>query len=74
MELLQVKLQESSEDTVRRQITYRYNSAKSKADLLSAKLADFNAMVKVKNPSLLLQMRTSRLGSPSSTAKRSFRP
>ena len=45
VELLQVRFAESNDEVIRRQITYRYNNVKSKSEILSAKLADFNAMV-----------------------------
>jgi hypothetical protein len=45
-----------SEETVRNQITYRYNSVKSKLAVMQARLSDISALVKVKNPSLLLQI------------------
>jgi hypothetical protein len=37
-------------------ITFRYNSIKSRLALMQARLQDINALVKVKNPSLLLQL------------------
>ena len=46
----------SSEEAVRQSITYRYNSVKSKVQLMEARLKDVNNLVKVKNPSLLLQL------------------
>lgn len=56
IELLSCDFVSSGEDTVRQQITYRYNSVKSKLALVQARLQDISALVKVKNPSLLLQM------------------
>ena len=46
----------SSEDIIRQTITFRYNSVKSKLALMQARLQDVNNMVKVKSPSLLLQL------------------
>jgi len=46
----------SNEDIVRQSITFRYNSAKSKVALMEARLQDVNNLVKLKNPSLLLQL------------------
>jgi hypothetical protein len=46
----------SNEDIVRQSITFRYNSAKSKVALMEARLQDVNNLVKIKNPSLLLQL------------------
>ncbi len=41
---------------VRQSITFRYNSVKSRLALMQARLQDINALVKIKNPSLLLQL------------------
>ena len=41
---------------MRQSITFRYNSVKSKVALMEARLKDVNNLVKVKNPSLLLQL------------------
>ena len=56
VELLSLNFLSSPEDVVRQQISYRYNSIKSRLALMQARLADVNALVKVKNPSLLLQL------------------
>ena len=56
IELLSLEFQASPEETIRQSITYRYNSVKSKLALMTARLSDVNNMVKVKSPSLLLQM------------------
>jgi hypothetical protein len=56
IELLSCEFLASSEDTVRTSITYRYNAIKSKVQLMEARLKDVNNLVKVKNPSLLLQL------------------
>lgn len=56
IELLSLDFVASSEEMVRQQITYRYNSVKSKLAILQARLQDISALVKVKNPSLLLQL------------------
>ena len=56
IELLSCEFLASSEETVRTSITYRYNAIKSKVQLMEARLKDVNNLVKVKNPSLLLQM------------------
>jgi hypothetical protein len=57
VELLSLNFQASPEETVREQIAYRYNAVKGKLATMQARLADINALVKVKNPSLLLQMK-----------------
>jgi hypothetical protein len=56
VELLSLEFVASGEDVIRQQITFRYNSVKSKLALMQARLQDVNKMVKVKSPSLLLQM------------------
>ena len=56
IELLSCEFLASNEETVRTSITYRYNAVKSKVQLMEARLKDVNNLVKVKNPSLLLQL------------------
>jgi len=56
VELLSCDFIASPEEVVRQQITFRYNSTKSRLALMQARLQDINALVKVKNPSLLLQL------------------
>jgi hypothetical protein len=56
IELLSLDFQAASEESIRQQITYRYNAVKSKLALMQARLQDISALVKVKNPSLLLQL------------------
>ncbi len=56
VELLSMDFNASSEEIIRQQITFRYNSVKSKLAIMQARLQDINAIVKIKNPSLLLQL------------------
>lgn len=56
VELLSCDFVASPEEVVRQQITFRYNSVKSKLALMQARLQDVNQLVKVKSPSLLLQL------------------
>lgn len=56
VELLSAAFIASDEETVRQCISYRYNSVKSRLALMQARLQDINALVKIKNPSLLLQL------------------
>jgi len=56
VELLSVNFARSSDDVVRQQIAFRYNSVKSKLAVLQARLQDVVNVVKIKNPSLLLQL------------------
>jgi hypothetical protein len=56
IELLSLDFTASSEEMVRQQITFRHNSVKSKMAILRGRLQDISALVKIKNPSLLLQL------------------
>ena len=56
VELLSVAFDASDDETVRQSITFRYNAVKSRLALMQARLQDINALVKIKNPSLLLQL------------------
>lgn len=56
IELLSLDFLASTEEMVRQQITYRYNAVKSKLAIMQARLQDVNALIKIKNPSLLLQL------------------
>ncbi|KAL0053224.1 hypothetical protein WJX82_002721 [Trebouxia sp. C0006] len=58
VELLSCQFQASSEEQIKQQVTYRYNAVKSRLALMQARLADINALVKLKNPSLLLQLQS----------------
>lgn len=69
VELLSCNFQACTEESVRQQITYRYNVVKSRLALMQARLADVNALVKIKNPSLLLQLQRAP---PRVTAQRRF--
>ena len=62
IELLSCQFLASSEEIVRTSITYRYNAIKSKVQLMEARLKDVNNLVKVKNPSLLLQLQRAQPG------------
>ena len=56
IELLSLDFVATSEEMVRQQIAFRFNSTKSKLAILQARLQEISALVKVKNPSLLLQL------------------
>jgi hypothetical protein len=56
VELLSADFHASNEEVIRQSITYRYNSIKSKVSMMESRLRDVNNLVKVKNPSLLLQL------------------
>uniref|UniRef100_A0A7S1X654 Spindle assembly abnormal protein 6 N-terminal domain-containing protein n=1 Tax=Tetraselmis chuii TaxID=63592 RepID=A0A7S1X654_9CHLO len=67
VELLSCRFVASPDEVVRQHITYRYNAIKSRLALMQARLADVNALVKVKNPSLLLQLQRTPPRVPSNT-------
>ena len=56
IELLSIDFVNSPDDTVRKQIAYRYNALRSKLELMQNRIANINNIVKLKNPSLLLQI------------------
>ena len=56
IELLSLEFMASPEEMIRQSITFRYNAVKSKLALMQARQTDVNNMVKVKSPSLLLQL------------------
>jgi len=60
IELLSCDFLASTEELVRQQITYRYTAAKNKLALLQARMQDISALLKVKNPSLLMQLQKSK--------------
>jgi len=62
VELLALPFRESPDHMVRQQITFRYNALKSRLAVMQARLQDVNALVKVKNPSLLLQLQRANPG------------
>lgn len=56
IELISFDFEVSDEDEIRQQITYRYGSLKSKLALMEGRLQDINDLLRLKNPSLLLQL------------------
>ena len=46
----------SPDDTVRKQIAYRYNALRTKMELYQNRINEISNIVKLKNPSLLLQI------------------
>ena len=61
IELLSCNFEQSSEQMRRASIRYRYNSVKVKLQLMEARLRDVNNLIKLKNPSLLLQLQKSQV-------------
>lgn len=73
VELLSINFVRSPDDLTQKHITYRYNALKSRLAIMQSKLSDVHALVKVKNPSLLLQLEAG--GKPrTSKSKSSFSP
>ena len=56
IELLSVDFVNSPDDTVRKKITYRYNAIRTKLELVQNRIQAISNIVKIKNPSLLLQI------------------
>merc|ERR1719203_2353690 len=69
VELLSCDFAASPEEVIRQQITFRYTSMKTRLAVMQGRLQDINALVKVKNPSLLLQLQK-QPGGPRVGAKR----
>lgn len=70
VELLSCNFRASTESEMRRQVSHRYNQIKAQLAVAEAQLADVTSLVKVKSPSLLLQLQRTvskvhgRTGSP----------
>ena len=77
IELLSIDFVNSPDETVRKQISYRYNAIRTKLELVQNRIQAISNIVKIKNPSLLLQIqkapaklhRTTKSGFYSSTNK-----
>lgn len=59
VELMCINFQSSPADVVQHHITYRYNTVKSKLTIMQSRLHEMSTLVKIKNPSLLLQLQKS---------------
>jgi len=55
--VLTLTLGAASEEYTKKQVIFRYNSAKSKLDIMTARLNDIYNIVGSKNPSLLTQIK-----------------
>lgn len=67
VELMYCVCVRSPEETVQQHITFRYNSMKQRLTIMQSRLQEINNLVKIKNPSLLLQLqKTSSLPTPNS--------
>ena len=56
IELLSIDFVNSPDDTVRKQIAFRYNAVRRKMEMTQDRINMISNMIKVKNPSLLLQI------------------
>ncbi len=56
VELLSCRCNKQSVEMIQRQITFRYNSVKQKLGVMTNRLVEITNLVKLKNPSLLLQL------------------
>lgn len=56
VELLQLPFHESADATIRQHVTYRYNAMRSRLSIMTAKLQDVSALVKVRNPAVMDQL------------------
>jgi hypothetical protein len=56
IELLSLDFTNSPDDTVKKQIAYRYNSLKTKLSLLQDRVNSISNLIKLKNPSLMLHI------------------
>jgi hypothetical protein len=59
VELMYCSCVRSPETMVQQHITFRYNSMKQKLSIMQSRLQEINNLVKIKNPSLLLQLQKS---------------
>lgn len=56
IELISFDFEVCVDEEIRQQITFRYGSLKSKLALMEGRLQDINELLRLKNPSLLLQL------------------
>jgi len=56
IELLSIDFVNSPDDVVRKYISFKYSSLKSKISVLQDRISNISNIVKIKNPSLLLQI------------------
>ena len=56
IELLSIDFVNSPDDTVRKQIGYRYNALRTKMEMMQERIIAINNIIKIKNPSLIHQI------------------
>ncbi len=54
-------LLQSPDEFIRQEITFRYNTLKYRSSVLTSRLQEVNEIVKLKNPSLFLQIQVRRM-------------
>jgi hypothetical protein len=59
IELVSLDFETSPEEVIRETISFRYNSVKAKLIFMQNRMKEFSSLVKVKNPSLLIQLQKS---------------
>lgn len=64
LQLLSLDCEQASDDLIRSNITYRFSTLKAKHTYLKNKLRDITAVLKLKNPSLLLSLLKTQAGKP----------
>lgn len=69
LELFSIDFMASNEETIRQNIAYRYNCLKAKYLLVENKLKEVNSLIKLKNPSLLVQIQKNQQQALSSSYK-----
>lgn len=69
VELLSCQVAKSSEEVIQKTITYRYNAMKTRLSMMNHRLQEVNDLVKLKNPSLLMQLQKSSCSSPPTSTK-----
>ena len=67
VELLACDCTKLPEELIQRHITFRYNTVKQKLSLMQGRLLEISNLVKLKNPSLLLQLTKAGGDSPGGT-------
>jgi hypothetical protein len=67
IELLSIDFVNSPDDVVRKYISFKYSSLKSKTSLLQDRINNISNLVKIKNPSLLLQIQKTPAKSKNNT-------
>jgi hypothetical protein len=68
IELMSCDFEASPEHVIQHHITYRYNAMKQRLAIMQSRLHEINNLVKLKNPSLLIQLQKSGPGLGSSAS------